>query len=297
MSFMQAAITGLCLAALAVGGVAQSAAAEDAVPGAPNAEALGWRIGCQLWSFNRFSFMEAIDKNASIGLKYAEAFPGQRLSADLPEDVKFDHNMSEEHRALAVKHLADRGVSLVAYGVVGIPREEEEARKIFDFAKKMGIGIVVAEPASSILDMMEKLAEEYDLKVAIHNHPKPSKYWDYKKVLEATEGRSARLGACADTGHWLRSDLNSLEAVKALEGRLVSFHLKDLGEIGNPGAEDVIWGTGIGEVEALLTEAHRQKLENPVFSIEYETNWDNNVPDIAACVAYFDQVAAKLAAK
>lgn len=294
MSFMQAAITVVFLAALAVGGMAQSAAAEDATP---NADALGWRIGCQLWSFNRFSFMEAIDKNASIGLKYAEAFPGQRLSPDLPEDVKFDHNMSEEHRALAVKHLADRGVTLVSYGVVGIPREEEEARKIFDFAKTMGIEIVVCEPARSILDMVEKLAEEYDLKVAIHNHPKPSMYWDYNKVLEATEGRSARIGSCADTGHWLRSGLSSLDAVKALEGRLVSFHLKDLGEVGNPAAHDVIWGTGKADVEAILTEAHRQNIEKPIFSIEYETNWDNNVPDITECVAYFDQVAAKLAAK
>ena len=294
MSFKHAAITGLCLTALAVGGMA---AAEEAGAGAPNADALGWRIGCQLWSFNRFPFMEAIDKTASIGLKYAEAFPGQRLSADLPEDVKFDHNMSEENRELAVKHLQEKGVTLVAYGVVGIPKEEEEARKVFDFVKKMGIGIVVCEPSRTVFDLVEKLAEEYDVKIAIHNHPKPSMYWDYKKVLDATEGRSPRIGSCADTGHWMRSNLIPLDAIKALEGRIVSFHLKDLGEMGNPGAHDVIWGTGLGNLEEVLAEVKRQNIENPVFSIEYENNWDNNVPDIAQCVAYFNEVAGKLAAK
>lgn len=294
MSFKHAAITGLCLIAMAVSGMAM---AEEACAGAPNAEALGWRIGCQLWSFNRFSFMEGIEKTASIGLKYAEAFPGQRLSPDLPEDVKFDHNMSEEHRALAVKHLEEKDVKVVAYGVVGIPREEEEARKIFDFAKTMGIEVVVCEPSRTVLDLVEKLADEYELKVAIHNHPKPSMYWNYEKVLEATEGRSPRLGACCDTGHWMRSNLIPLNAIKALEGRIVSFHLKDLGEMGNPGAHDEIWGTGLGNLEEVLAEVKRQNIEKPIFSIEYEHNWDNNVPDIAKCVAFFDEVAAKLAAQ
>ena len=33
--------------------------------GAPNAEKLGWRLGCQAYSFNRFTFFDAIDKIAS----------------------------------------------------------------------------------------------------------------------------------------------------------------------------------------------------------------------------------------
>jgi len=281
------------MAALGAGGMASYAAAD----GAPNAEALGWRLGCQLWSFNRFTFMEAIDKTASLGLKYAEAFPGQRLSPDLPDDVKFDHNMSDEHRALAEKHLEERGVKVVAYGVVGLTSNEEDARKVFEFAKVMGIEVITSEPPGSAFDLVEKLADEYGVKVAIHNHPKPSLYWDYQRVLEVTQGRSANIGACADTGHWMRSGLDPLEAVKALEGRIVSFHLKDLAEVGKRDAHDVVWGTGKANVEAILAEVLRQKIEAPVFSIEYEHNWDNNVPDIAACVAYFDQVAAKLADK
>ena len=260
-------------------------------------DALGWRVGCQLWSFNRFTFMEAIDKTASIGLKYAEAFPGQRLSPDLPENVKFEHTMSEEHRQLAQQKLKEAGITVLCYGVVALPAKEEEARKVFDFAKAMGIETVVSEPARSNLEFVDKLAEEYGINVAIHNHPKPSLYWDYKVAVDALAGRSKRLGVCADTGHWVRSGLDSVEAVKALEGRLISFHLKDLNEAGVRDAHDVVWGTGVVDVKAILAEVVRQKVEKAVFSIEYEHNWDNNVPDITECVIYMNKVAAELASE
>ena len=56
--------------------------AAEAVKGAPNAEKLGWRLGCQAYSFRLFTFFEAIDKTASLGLKYIEAFPNQALSKE-----------------------------------------------------------------------------------------------------------------------------------------------------------------------------------------------------------------------
>ncbi|NLO33123.1 MAG: sugar phosphate isomerase/epimerase [Candidatus Hydrogenedentes bacterium] len=275
----------------ALPGVVVGVAAADST--APDADAIGWRIGCQLWSFNKFSFMEAIDKTASIGLKYAEAFPGQRLSLVLPETVKFDHTMSEEHRLLAQQKLEEAGVKLLCYGVVGLSRNETEARKVFEFAKVMGIETVVSEPAKKNLPAIDELAKEYNINVAIHNHPKPSYYWDYKVALDALEDCSPRLGVCADTGHWSRSGLDPLDAVKALKGRLISFHLKDLNAAGEADAHDVIWGTGALDLKALLKEVKDQGVETPVFSIEYEYNWDNNVPDIAACVEYFNQVVSE----
>ena len=58
--------------------------------GAPNAEKLGWRLGCQAYSFNRFTFFEAVDKTASLGLHCIEAFPGQRISKNLPAVMGVD---------------------------------------------------------------------------------------------------------------------------------------------------------------------------------------------------------------
>jgi sugar phosphate isomerase/epimerase len=255
--------------------------------GAPNAEKLGWRLGCQAYSFNRFTFCEALEKNASLGLHYIEMYPGQTLSKDKP-GVRTDESMSAQVRKEVKKRLADADIKLVCYGVTGA------GRGTFEFAKDMGIETIVSEPGFDQFDELDKLCEEFEINLAIHNHPKASRYWDYKTVLKVCEGHSKRIGSCADTGHWMRSEINPLEAIKALEGRIISFHFKDLNKYGG-GAHDVPWGTGQGDVKGMLTEIHRQGLK-AVFSIEYEHNWMNSLPEIAQSVKYFDKVAAELAA-
>jgi len=263
--------------------------------GAPNAEKLGWRLGCQAYSFNRFTFYEAVDKTASLGLKYIEAYPGQSLSEERP-DVKFDHNMSPEIREEVKAKLRDAGVTLVNYGVVGLSNDEAANRVVFDFAKDMGIETIVSEPPPDAFELIDRLCQEYDINVAIHNHPKPSRYWNPEKVVKVCQGRSKRIGACADTGHWMRSGIEPLDALKMLEGRIISFHIKNLNAMNERRAHDVPWATGAGDMKAWLAEVKRQGVK-AVFSIEYEHNWLNSVPEIAQCVAYFDKVAAELAAE
>src|SRR3954451_9205116 len=55
----------------------------------------GFAIGCQAYTFNRFSVFEAIDKTAQAGGRVIEFYPGQKLSPEQP-DVKWDHNASDE---------------------------------------------------------------------------------------------------------------------------------------------------------------------------------------------------------
>ena len=260
--------------------------------GAPAAEALGWHIGCQAYSFNKFTFFEAVDKTASMGLHYIEAYPGQILSAD-HGDVKMGHDMPAEFYPVVQEKLKQADVKLVNYGVVGLDSDEAADRKVFDFCKAMGIETICSEPAPEDLDVVEKLADEYEINVAFHNHPKPSKYWDYKAVLAACEGRSKRLGSCADTGHWMRSDINPLDAIKALEGRIISLHIKDLNKYGRDGEHDVPWGQGKADIRAILTELHRQGFKG-VFSAEYEYNWLESVPEISQGVKFVNEVAAEL---
>ena len=260
--------------------------------GAPHADKLGWRLGCQAYSFNRFTFYEAIEKNASLGLKVIEAYPGQKLSPKNPE-LKFNDTLTPQMRKEVKQQLAAAGVKLVNYGVVGLSKDEAASRKVFDFAKDMGVETIVAEPAFDAFDTLDKLCDQYAINVAIHNHPEPSKYWNPAKVLEACNGHSRRIGACADTGHWMRSGINPLEAIKKLEGRIISFHFKDLNKYGRKDAYDVPWGTGKADVPALLREVHRQGFKG-VFSIEYEHNWLESLPEIAQSVTYFDKVAAEL---
>ena len=270
---------------------ARGASKKQLAEGAPHAEKLGWRLGCQAYSFNRYTFHDAIDRVCALGLHTIEAYPGQKLSDGQP-DIAVGEAMSPAARKELTKRLADAGVALPNYGVCGLAKDEAASRKTFDFAAEMGVETIVSEPPFDAFDTVEKLCEEYRINVAIHNHPKPSRYWNPDAVLKVCEGRSKRIGACGDTGHWMRSQLNPVAQLKKLEGRLVSFHFKDLNQYGE-GAHDVPWGTGAGDVRAMLTEIHRQGVR-AVFSIEYEHNWTSSLPEIAECVRYFDAVAAKI---
>jgi sugar phosphate isomerase/epimerase len=246
-----------------------------------------WKLGMQAYSFNRFTFEEAVAKTKALGMRYIEVYPGQTLSKEKP-DVKTDHNMSGQDKQLMMQMLREAGVKLMNYGVVGLSNNEAECRKVFDFARETGIETIVSEPPEDAFDLIDRLCEEYKINVAIHNHPKPSPYWDSETVLKVCKGRSRRIGACADTGHWMRSELNPLEQIKKLEGRIISLHFKDLDQ-----GHDVIWGTGKCDVRAILTELKRQNFKG-VFSIEYEYNWDNSMPEIAGCVSFFERTEAEL---
>ena len=182
------------------------------------------------------------------------------------------------------------------YGVVQLPNDLAECRKVFDFAKTMGIETIVSEPPLDALGLVDTLCQEYGVSMAIHNHPAPSIYWNPDTVVTACEGRSTHIGACADTGHWVRSGIDPLQALNKLEGRIISLHIKDVDREA-PDADDVPWGEGVGIIRALLEEVGRQGIQ-PVFSIEYEKHSEEDpLPEVAKCVDYFRQVCAELASQ
>ncbi len=246
----------------------------------------GFAIGVQAYTFKNFTVFEAIEKAAEAGAKVIEFYPGQKLSKEEP-DVKWNHDASDEVFAKVVAKLAQHKIKAVNYGVVGIPTEEEAARKIFVFAKKLGLHAVTTESFEAI-DTIEKMVKEYDIKVGFHDHPrrpdKPNyRMWDPYFILELTKGRDERIGACADTGHWQTTGINPLWAVKTLKGRIVSSHLKDKEEFGK--SHDVPYGTGVGQIGDILAELKAQGFEGNI-SIEYEYNWDNSLPEVKKCVEF-----------
>jgi len=269
--------------ALAAATFVSTSRAEVKIP--DSARTAGFYLGCQAYTFNRFSVFEAIEKTEAAGGKVIEFFPGQRLSKEEPT-VKWNHDASDEVIAKVKAKLQKHKLVAVNYGVVDIPKDEAAARKVFEFAKKLNLRAITTENTGAI-DTIEKLVKEYDIMVAYHNHPRQPnnpnyKVWDPNYILELVKDRDPRIGACADTGHWVRSGLKPVECLKILKGRVISSHLKD--RKSQPG-EDVHWGTGISDVPGILEELHAQGFNGNI-SIEYEFNWDANVIDAAACVGF-----------
>lgn len=251
------------------------------------AERAGWPLAVQTYTFRLFTFEEALDKIVEGGFRYVEAYRRQPISSAIQQETHF--NMDEDTREIVREMLESRGLRMINYGVVR-GETEEEWEQIFQFAKAMGVETINSEPAPQFLDLVDRLANEYEINVAIHNHPAPSRYYSPEAVLEALEGRSKRMGVCADIGHWIRSGLDPIECLKKLEGRILTFHFKDLNEKSRE-AHDVIWGQGVAQVEDIMREMKRQGFSG-VVTIEYEHNWENNLPYIIESARFFNKVAA-----
>jgi sugar phosphate isomerase/epimerase len=257
----------------------------------------GFAMGCQAYTFNRFSVFEAIEKTAQAGGKVIEFYPGQKLSPQ-QSDVKWDHNASAEVVEQVKAQLAKHSLRPVNYGVVG-GKDEAEWRKIFEFAKKLDLYAITTEDVGH-LDIIEKLVKEFDIRVGYHEHAKRSndqsyKLWDPNYVLSLVKDRDARIGACADTGHWATSGIKPVDALRILRGRIVSCHLKDRAEIGRQ-LPDVIFGTGVSDIKGILDELKQQGFSGNI-AIEYEANWENSLPDVAQCVGFVRGWGAGVAPK
>ena len=249
----------------------------------------GWKLGVQMWTFHYFPFTTALEKTDSAGIKYIEAFPGQPLGADLHDT--FDIRMTAASKARVKQLLQGKGIRIVAMGVID-PSTIAEWIKYFDLAKEFGLSYITAEPRKDQWDQVDSLAGLYGIKIAIHDHPKPNAYWSPDSVLAATKGHP-NIGSCADVGHWARNGLDPVECLKKLEGHVFGVHLKDIKEFNNTEAADTVVGKGINNFPAIFAELKRQGFKG-MFSIEQESNWYNNVPDVINTRKYFEELTAKL---
>ncbi len=245
----------------------------------------GFAIGCQSYSFKNFTLFEAIEKTAQTGSKVIEFGTTQKVSRE--ENVIWNHNASDEAIAKVQAKLKEHGIKAVNYGVVG-GKDESEWRRIFEFARKLGLYGITTEDTGK-LDIIEPLVKEFNIRVGIHDHPRQPnnpnyKVWDPYYIVEITKNRDPRIGACADTGHWQTSGLDPVYCIRVLKGRVISSHLKDKTDFG-PMGHDVPYGTGVGRIGKVLDELKQQGFEGNI-SIEYEYNWDHSVPEIKQCVDF-----------
>jgi len=247
----------------------------------------GLAIGCQAYSFKEFSAFEAIAKTKEAGGKTIEFYPGQKLRPNSPAGEVVNHNASAEVIKTLKDECARQGISPVNYGVVAA-RDAADITKIMEFAKTMGLYSVCSE-STELVAAWETAVKQYDIKVAFHEHggsmsnPK-YKVWNPLYILGVVESRDPRVGACADLGHWCTSGLKPIECLRILKGHILSVHLKDKSEIGARGVV-VPAGKGVVDVAACVAELKAQGFKGH-FSVEYENNWKDSVPQVRETIDF-----------
>jgi len=249
----------------------------------------GFKLGIQMWTFRMFSLSDALDKVDSSAIKNIEVFIGQNLGGGM--SGKYGLDMSAETLSRLKASLSKHGIQAVAMGVI-VPKNKSEWIKTFELAKSLGMSYVTAEPIKSQWDMVDSLAGVYGIPVAIHDHPKPNMYWSPDSVLAAIQGHS-HIGSCADVGHWARNGLNPVDCLKKLEGHIIGVHLKDIVQFNNASAGDTVVSKGVIDFPAVLAELKRQNFKG-MLSIEHESNWYHNLPDVIFTKNYYDSLIQKL---
>ena len=275
-------------AVLALGVIALSVQANEP-PVGPEYRVGGFVLGCQAYMFHRFTAFEAMEKTAAAGGKTIEFYPGQSLSLE-DKQTKVEPNATDATITQLKAKAQQHGLLIVNFGVVNIPRDAAGARQVFEFARKLGVRAITIEPSADQIDLIEQLIKEYNIAAGIHCHPKRAahpdyKLWDPDYVYSLVKDRDPRFGVCADVGHWTRSNVDAVAGLKIFAGRVISVHLKDIKESGNPDAGDLPLGLGVTNVKGILRELRRQKFDGNI-SIEYERDWEHTVADIAQCVGY-----------
>ena len=267
-----------------------------------DAQEKNWKLGVQMWTFHISSFERAVQRTDSAGLKFIEVYPGQKLYEN--STAYIDPAMPEKDCKAMQKMISFKRISIQAYGVL-LCETEAEWRLNFEFAKKMQIPLITAEPKTEHLDLVNSLAKEYNIRVAIHDHPRPSLYWHPDSVYAAIKNRPY-IGVCADIGHWVRNGLNVLDCLKKLNGRILVLHFKDVArnsEISISSLHgdteeyiDVRLGQGVCNIPAVIRELKKQKFAG-LLSMEHETNWENNVSDLLYNKSFFYSELKKISAK
>jgi sugar phosphate isomerase/epimerase len=244
----------------------------------------GWPIGVQSYSLRKFNTVEAIRHIQGMGVHFAE-FYSKHLAIDA----------SADQLAETKKLLASADVTLNAHGVSGFSKDHEANRKVFAFAKRAGIKNITANPEPDAFDSLDKLVAEYDIRICIHNHGPGALFDKIASVLDAVEGHDKRIGACVDTGHFIRSGEDPVEAVRKIKDRVFAVHLKDDTHKGDKGSHNVVIGKANLDVTGIFKALRDIKFPaDGSISLEYESNPDNPIDDMKQCLAVARESIAKV---
>src|SRR4029079_6956019 len=122
----------------------------------------------------------------------------------------------------------------------------------FNYAKAVGVNMIVGVPNYDLIDYTEQKVKEYNIKIAIHNHgPMDKLYPGPKDVYDRIDKRDKRMGLCIDIGHTQRTGISPADVVSQFKERLLDLHIKDVTAATNDG-QAIEAGRGVIDFPALI---------------------------------------------
>ena len=234
-------------------------------------------IGMAGYTFYKFDVEKTIAMMKRVGV----------LNLSLKE-FHLPLNSNAETIQTTMKKFNDAGINIYTVGVIYM-RTKEAVDQAFQYAKNVGVKMIVGVPNYELLSYAEEKVKEHDIKLAIHNHgPEDKLYPSPKDIYDRIKDMDARMGLCIDIGHALRAGTLPEKAIREYKDRLFDLHIKDV----NSSAKDakaIEIGRGAIDFSAVIESLRKIKFQG-VCSIEFEKDMSDPLAGIAESVGFFKGV-------
>jgi sugar phosphate isomerase/epimerase len=229
-------------------------------------------IGVQSWTYREFDNEALVSAIAGTEIEAIELSAAHLEPDDASEEIERVRSLYEDH-----------DIAICGYGVHDVAADTDVDHVCAFAAEDLGaeyLSIHVQPDAGETVDDLVEAAAEHDLLLAIHNHGPGHVHDTVEDVESIYQGRPTRLGACVDTGHFLRSGISPPDSIPRIGERVHAVHFKDFADE----ETEVIPGDGqldVGETLSLLEE--ETNFDQPLV-IEYEEDPQDPTPAIEEIV-------------
>jgi len=240
-----------------------------------------FKLGLASYTTRKLSLDETLTITQRLGLKYICL-----KSFHLPLE-----STPAEIAAVAAK-VKQAGIELYGGGVIRM-KSEDEVNQAFEYARAAGMEVIVGVPEPEVLGLVNEKVQEYDIKVAIHNHGPTDKLYPTPDVTyEKIKNLDRRIGICHDIGHTQRTGMDPSKATAKCAERLLDVHMKDV-DAAKAEGKTVEIGRGVIDIPKFIRTLFKIKYAG-VVSFEYEKDAEDPLAGLAESVGYVRGVLAAL---
>lgn len=237
-------------------------------------KATPFKVGVAGYTFVNYSLDESIAIMKRLDIRYLSV-----------KDFHLPLDSSPEKIAEVLAKYKAAGIEVYTVGVIYM-KTEAEVDRAFDYAKRVGVNMIVGVPTYELLDYTEKKVKSYDIRMAIHNHgPEDKLYPAPDDIYKRINKMDKRMGICLDIGHAVRAGSSLPRALKDFAPRIFDLHIKDV-SAATAEAKSIEVGRGVIDFQPFV-QALRSIKYSGVCSMEYEKDMKDLVPGLAESVGYF----------
>ncbi len=263
--------------ALVLGAAAPVLASQNVSNNPTQASGDLFRLGMAGYTFVHFKLDQALEMMRKVDVHYL-----------CIKDFHLPLNSTEEQIAAFHETLKKSDVTGYAVGPIYM-KTTQEIDNGFEYAKKVGVKLIIGVPNEDLLPYIDKKVKEYDMRYAIHIHGPDIKIWpSASSVINAVSNLDARIGLCFDMGHDKRNGDDPIADLKKYANRIFDIHLKNVTAASKEGKTCEL-GRGIIDIPAFVKMLRKIKYSGTC-SLEYEKDMKDPLAGIAESVGYFKGV-------